>query len=91
MWGEGPQGRGVAPTSALRRRLAAALLGAGALRAAGRAQLPQGGVSVLDARAHPFWVQLTWGTSESFNKVLVSAIPQDTEEQVSTHTQPCSP
>lgn len=46
-------------TSALRRRLAAALLGSGALRAAGRAQLPQGGVSVLDARAHPFRVQLT--------------------------------
>lgn len=37
-------------------------------------QLSQGRISILDTGAHSFWVQLTWGSSKSLEKVFVSVI-----------------
>lgn len=34
-------------------------------------QLSQGRISILDTGAHSFWVQLTWGSSKSLEKVFM--------------------
>lgn len=50
---------------------AAALLRARGLCTARGPQLSQGRISVLDTWAHSLWVQLTWGSSKSLEKVFM--------------------
>lgn len=54
-----------------RNASAAALLRARGLCTARGPQLSQGRISVLDTWAHSFWVQLTWGSSKSLEKVFM--------------------